>query len=746
MNQYRQSSGAILLLLLIPALAVAEGTAQLMPAGSAASCISYVQGNDGAGKEGPSYHQNATEYIYVHILDPDDETIYFGFTRKLPTTKPVYYQILDPLGNVHCSGRVAESPSDAGYIADNGVEAYVGPTQIHGLGSGGYQAIECDPTMAGEYTIRFNVNNASTPTPSESKYFIHPFDVTVGSTMVDSAINGRLFAYRWHLNTNSGSNKACMQFYTWTPDSLVVMMDMNGMQPYGYTVAFNSFGVTNTDDIAADRRSSSSISTSIPEYRVFLNEPDSIVYPTGTPGEIEYIEISGCQADSSFCIMANATKVGEMNVYIDLDGNGEYDAGGRDVYFPYDVTQTGTICIPWNGIDGMGDQVSLSASGTVIVQFLAGIVHYPVYDPENNTNGFRCAIIRPSSGLTPKMYFDNSTTAIGTINLDGCDSLCNVWTSNRGDRVMVNTWINTITSEDEESFAMSGFCPPTAVPDSACTRPSFVRTINILENDWDRDNSLDANSVSLFNLSHDAGQFIYDPSGGYVNVLPASGDSSDMYFSYVICDETAIVDGGALCDSGYAFIQIYSACNEITTLSAMIPRLQAFSFGHRVRIEWDEVWSHEGQLWLERAIGSKGSFEKIWEWTQTNSSTQSFWEELSSDIRGEVYYRWNWIQSSEKSTPGQAVKVIVRYSQAERVIRYATIENQQLSVQFTQYPRGKLILTDLSGRELYHGEVNSEEKSLFISLSQPAAQSPYLILRWIGHDGSLEWVKIIRNE
>lgn len=745
MIQYLQSSGVILLLLLIPALAVAEGTAQLMPAGSSSSCVSYVQGNDGTGKEGPSYHQDATEYIYVHIQDPDAETIYFGFTRKLPSSKSVYYQILDPLGNIHCSGQVAESSSDTGYIADDGVEAYVGPTQIYGSGSGGYEAIECDPTMAGEYTIRFNVNHATTATPSESKYFIHPFDVTVASTVVDSAITGRLFAYRWHLNTNSGSNKACMQFYTWTPDSLVVMMDMNGMQPYGYTVAFNSFGVTNTGDISTDRKSSSSISLSIPEYRVFLTEPDRIVFPTGTPGEIEYIDISGCQADSSFCIIANATKIGEMNVYIDLDGNGVYDEGTRDVYFPYEVSQTGTICIPWDGIDGDGDPVSLSESGTVIVQFLAGIVHYPVYDPENNTDGFKCEIIRPASGLSPKMYFDNSSTSIGTINLEGCDSLCNVWTGNSGDRVMVNTWINTITSEDEESFSMSGFCPPTAVADSACTKPSYARTVDILENDWDRDNALDSTTVSLFDLSHDASQFIYDASGGFVNVLPASGDSSDMFFSYVICDKTSIGDGGALCDSGYAFIQIYSGCDEISTLQASIPLLRAFRSGHRIRIEWDYSWEAEGELWLERSIGKEGGFEKIWLREPSSDHPGNYLDHLHPGISGLVRYRWNWILPSGNSIAGKPIRILFSGNQEGRAVRHADINNQQLSVRFGRHTGGRLILSDLTGRELYAGSIHGQETEISISLDHNPAQSPYLILRWTGQDGNQEWIKILRN-
>lgn len=732
----------VILLLLIPAFAVAEGTAQLMPAGSSSDCVSYVQGNDGRGKEGPSYHQDETEYIYVHIQDPDLETIYFGFTRKLPTSKPVYYQILDPLGNVHCSGQVAESSSDAGYIQDNGVEAYVGPTQIYGSGSGGYEAIECDPLLAGEYTIRFNVNDATTPTPSESKYFLHPFDVTVASTVVDSAINGRLFAYRWHLNTNGSSKRACMQFFTWTPDSLVIMMDMNGMQPHGYTVAFNSFGVTNTGDIAVDRRSSSSISNSIPEYRVFLNEPDSLVFPTGTPGEIEYIDISGCQQDSSFCIVANATKVGEMNVYIDLDGNGVYDEGTRDVYFPYEVTQTGAICIPWDGIDGLGNPVGLDASGHVIVQFLAGIVHYPVYDPENNTTGFKCAIIRPSAGLSPKMYFDNSETGIGTVDLEGCDSLCNVWSGNSGDRVMVNTWINTITSEDEEAFTMNGLCAPVAVQDSACTKPNYTRQVDILHNDWDRDNSLDYSSVTLYDLSHDPTQYAYDATGGFVTVLPASGDSSDMTFSYIICDQTSLGDGGALCDTGFALVQVYSGCDEITTLHAELPPLSLFRSGNHIQVHWSNQIRPEGQLWLERSFDEQGVYQKVWKRTKSNEGVSSFSERLPKTMHGYVTYRWHWLRPSGRSTVGKPVRLSLPLKNKQEVVQHTRIENDRLVVALFPQTGGTLYLSDLTGRILGDIEVSAHSLPDTIPLTGIHPSSPYLILHWVGHNGHQEWIKV----
>lgn len=727
MKQMWQMSGVSLLLLLIPALAVAEGTAQLIPAGSASDCRSYVQGNDGLGKEGPSYSQDTTEYLFVHIADPLNETIYFGFTKKEPSSKAIYYQILDPDGTILCSGRVAESSSDSGYVADDGVAAYVGPTRLTSS-AGGYTALECSPTVAGDYMIRFNVSDPVNATPSESRYYIHPLDITVGNTSTNTPVNGRLFAYRWHLNTTSSSRKACMQFYTWTPDSLVIMMDMNGMQPYGYTVSFNSFGVTHSGDIASDRQSSAHTNASIPEYKVFLNEPDSTAYPTGTPGEIEYIDINGCQIDSSFCILANTTKVGEMNVYIDLDGNGVYDSGGRDVYFPYANAETGIICIPWDGLDGEGNPVALDESGTVTVEFLAGVVHYPVYDPENNVNGFTCAIIRPTSGLSPLMYFDNSQTSIGTLNLDGCDSLCNIWTGSSGDKIMVNTWINTITSQDTEAFTMSGFCPPVAETDSACTRPSLAIAVPILSNDWDRDNLLDSSSVQLFDLSHDPSQYVYHSSGGLVYVLPADGDSTTMSFRYSICDETTVEDGGALCDTGVASVQVHTGCDEVSTLEVSYPLLHGNRIRSLVLLNWTGTWIFGGRLFLERSLGQQAGYQIISEWADPDNRT--FTDTLPGHVRGDISYRWRWLPDQGSAKPGPPLRVRSRPDHRRSIFASVHVHSQNMEVSLGPHAPGVLSLVDITGREVWQISLLSTETELRVPI--PADWHGYMALIWRG--------------
>jgi len=557
----------LLIALLLPVCLKGEGTPQLIPSGAASDCRSYIQGNDGTGKEGPTLGRPSTDFIHVHISDPDTETIYYGFTKKEPSSSEVYYWILAPDSSVVCHGRVAQSASDSGYVDDNGVEAYVGPTQIGG--ATGYDALECKPTVAGDYMILFNVGSTTTPS-SSPRYYIHPFDVTVADVSnpaSPTAITGRLFSYKWHLNTTGSSKKACMEFFTWTPaDSLVMMMDMNEIQPYGYTVSFNSFGASNTGDIASDRQSSNSISDAVPEYRVFLSEPDSTVYPTGTPGEIEYIDVSGCEAEGSFCIEVEATRVGEVNVYIDLNGVSGYDEGTADRYFPYEITSPGQTCIPWDGLDGNGAVVAAGTEGSITVEFLAGIVHYPVYDPENHTQGFNCSMIRPT-GFTPLLYYDNRNTSIATYDLDGCSSGCNTWSSNKGDKVMVNTWINTITSTDTDSFFVSGLCPPNAGADSACTNQETSRTLLILSNDNDSDNSLDSSSVEFISLSDSGASLIYTASLGAFQFDPSEEDSINVEISYKVCDKTPDSLGGALCDTSLIYIQVNGNCQEVAVLN-----------------------------------------------------------------------------------------------------------------------------------------------------------------------------------
>lgn len=581
----------------------AEGTAELIPQGSPSSCVSYIQGNDGTGKEGPGYDRPWYDLIYVNINDPANEIIYYGFTRKEPSSKPLYYQILDPLGNIVITGLVGTSASDSCYIADDGTATYVGPTQIAGSGSGGYTALSYTPTMAGDYAIRFNVNDPVTANPSESRYYVHPFDVTVADVSIPAspvAITGRLFSYKWHLNTNGSSKEACMQFYTWTPDSVVVSMDMNGIQPHGYSVSFNDHGTTDTGDLVEDRKSRNSVNSAVPEYRVFLNDPDPTVYPTGTPGTITFVKMNGCVLIQDYCIYVNITRPGELNVYLDLTGNGQYDYGTRDVYFPYKAETSGEICIPWDGMDGLGNLIAGDDTGVVFVEFLAGVVHYPVWDPENHVNGFNSSIVRPS-GLDPRMYFDNSETSIGTVNLVGCDSNCNTWSGSAGNNVMVNTWFTAITGSDTADFTLVNLCPPVPSPDSTCVINNGSLVLSILANDTDPDNSLDSSSVTITQLSG-AGSYYYNSSTGWFS-YDEGGDADTVRFTYEVCDVTDPSYGGPFCRESNIVIAV-GACagwgaldpDEFVPVSTMEPEQKEILILAKADQQWLQLKALEKGL------------------------------------------------------------------------------------------------------------------------------------------------------
>jgi hypothetical protein len=677
----------------------AEGTAQLMPAGASGSCISYLQGNDGTGKEGPTFGRPWYDLIYVHISDPSTEVIYYGWTRRLPGSQPVYYRIIDPDGNMLRAGRVAETAADSGYIADDGVEAYAGPKHI--AGSTGYDALVCTPTVAGDYAIMFNVGNDSVPTTGP-KYYLHPFDVTVGDISgpgQPDAIAGRLFSYKWHLNTNSFSHEACMQFYTWTPDSLVIQMDMNQIRPYGFTVSFNSHGAAHTGDIEADRRSSASVSEAVPEYRVFLNEPDSLAYPTGTPGRITYLDIEGCHADSSFCIEVNATKLGEINVYIDLNGNGVYEEGTVDRYFPFNNTRVGPICVPWDGLDGLGDPVGPGSRGTVTVAFLAGEVHYPVFDPENHPYGFSCTMIRPS-GFTPLMYFDNRDTPIGTYELNGCSDSCNTWSSNLGNNIMVNTWLNTITSTDTDSFYVTDVCPPEARDDSTCTIREASLSYSLLDNDEPGDYALDHSSVILKELSDSLSAVSYLASDRLLQFIPSESGPDQVRVTYEVCDSTPARLHGPLCDEAQVVIDLYDECAEARVMPHLPWELKAQRYHQDVILQWHREDDAIQQYLIERAECASGPFEPLGVLMPGHARHRYVDKGVVATGWEQAVYRVKALGIAGAVQTSPAVQVALPGEESASVHAQVNARDQQLAIRYVSTTPLYLHIVDGSGREV----------------------------------------------
>ncbi len=572
----------------------AEGTKELMPDPNQANCMSYIQGNDtggGGNKQGPTYDEGDSYYIYAHISDPLTETIYYGFTRKEPLAQSIYYKIVDPNGTVVCTGKVAETAADPGYIADDGVAAYVGPTQLTGAASGGYTAMSCTPTVAGEYAIMFNVGDPVNRANTTTRYYVHPFDVTVADISTPAtpqAIGGRLFSYRWTLNTTGSTREACMSFFTWVPaDSIVVEMDMNGMQAFGYTVAFNSFGTENTGDLDADRQSKNGITGSDDsEYRVFLNDPDPVVWPSGTVGSLDILGFNGCPSEGDYCILASVDHVGQIDIFIDLNNNGVYDANTSDLLYSYYTTEIGEICIPWDGKDGLGNSVTSGIQGKSYLKYVAGVLHFPVWDAEGNANGFSANVVRPAGLAAPLLYWDNSDVPVlGNKNLLGCSTGCNTWPLSIGDQTLVNTWVGSIASEDEVTFTIVTDCPPRPAVDNTCALPDPNQgiIINVLDNDADPDGNIDPSSLSIMGLNSAEGVATVNPVNGTILFAPKSGFTGVTTFQYEVCDLTS---GGGLCSPATVNVEVLPTCTNAATFPVEYLNMDIRQVGEQVQLDW----------------------------------------------------------------------------------------------------------------------------------------------------------------
>ncbi len=459
-----------LCLLLLVAGSVARGqiTKSLMPATNAASvncstpatfnagAITYLQGNDGVGKEGSTYFLGGTsrpdyDKIKIFIKDPITERIYLGGT--VVGTTNVEMRILDPSGAIIFLDTVAKISGQRGYIEPNKIQAYVGPNQLGA--TCGYNALVVRPTKVGPHTLEFRNITANT-----GKYVLHPFDVVVGKA--GAAVPGRIYSRRWHLTTTSASAGSYTRFYTYTPDSVVVNFDVNGIQPFGFSVNFNRSGAVNTGNLRADRFSNTN-RDSPAEYPVFISPPDIAVWPNPKPFDFQITSFKECRVGDAYCISVDAKTVSQYNVYLDLDGVSGYQANGRDVYFPYRTSGVGKSCIPWDGRDNFGVLVAPGSPGTVIIEMLAGLTHFPIYDAEIHANGFNGSILRPSGLSAPLMFWDNTKltkatpVAPGTrSNLVGCPSGCNRYTAS--DEETVNTWITALAATRSRAFTLGGVC------------------------------------------------------------------------------------------------------------------------------------------------------------------------------------------------------------------------------------------------------------------------------------------------
>ncbi len=412
----------------------AEGTRQLNPTAGDQGRLQIWDNND-ANRNFMTFGCPANRRLYIHISDPS-ERIYYGF---LQTDNDVYYRIMDPLGNpvVSAAGNGILCPvGGAGRITTYN-SAVIGPQQRTG-GAGGYNALFYQPTMAGDYYIEFNARHPSIVAANRVKRTFTYLDVTV-TDAGNNEILGRLWSQQWDINMMGGNNRFNATMFIYADDGVVTSLDFNGIQPFGFVISSNQTGCTNTGNVNNDRRSRNG-NVNFPQYRLFLNNPDTTQFPTGTLGSItSSATLTGC-TQVNRCINVEVDQPGSVDVLLNFNGIPGYQNGSSDLLLQTTVA-AGLTCLPWDGLDGLGNLVPSGTNFEATVFYRNGLTHLPLFDVERHTNGYIVQLFRPA-GPNPNLFWDDSQLPAGTTELNGATTPPgqHTWTSNYGNNRTMNTW------------------------------------------------------------------------------------------------------------------------------------------------------------------------------------------------------------------------------------------------------------------------------------------------------------------
>ncbi|MBI4649375.1 MAG: gliding motility-associated C-terminal domain-containing protein [Bacteroidia bacterium] len=425
----------------------AEGTKQIMPLSTSKGKLEIYPNFSNF-----AYFGCAAEDRLCVRINSTNETVYFGFgvVRDANDNQinDMHYQVKAPNGTIVMGGPTVLVPSSGAGFISTYAQAVNGPVDI---APGGYTSLSFTPTMTGDYYFEFEYANSIY---SERRVFDF-FDITVVNASAQP-IDGRVWSKAWQFTVGASWNGLHMweyQFdgtlYAYSDDGVVTSIDFNYMQPYVFTVSCNETGCSATGDFVNDRKSVSGLSL-YPQYKVFLNDPDSLCFPSGNIGLFSAPStFTGCTPED-YCINVSVDNDGIVEVMLNLNGIAEYQANSADVLL-IDTIPAGTTCIPWNGINGLGALVPPGTTVDIYISFITGLTNLPMYDVEFNPNGFKINIVRPyTPNPVPKVYWDDTNVG-GATNFIGCNnpSGCHDWngtatgstvTSSIGESNTINSW------------------------------------------------------------------------------------------------------------------------------------------------------------------------------------------------------------------------------------------------------------------------------------------------------------------
>ena len=442
----------------------AEGTRQLEPPGSPANSYCRIGlMNDSTQFRIPFAALGCPEQyrLNIFIRDFTREKIYIGFgdvcdySLETRTYTDVRYQLKDPDGNLvpgFSLQTVPFSSGDPGYIPTRN-QALSGP-DINFTNPSGYSPLVVTPTKNGNYFIELDNPNIGTNSSRILKYF----DATVA--IGTQPVNGRLWSKAWQLSSGSVSSAnfgSYAKFFVYSDDSIVTRFDCNGLAGGIWSIYSNQWGCSTSGDWSDRRRSVPGNATVQPQYKIFLNDPDTAVFASAKVGELLSFNMQAMDCDTVITFNANVNKDGNIEILIDAPPYNPSGVGPEDIQLVYSVNSGSNLLLPpWNGKDGLGNPLP---NGTVIqaqIKFLNGLSNIPLFDVEDNPNGFKVDIQRPvpASGTSKlRIFWDDSLLPPEfnpTVNTaDGCTYTglppvtgCHEWTGNEGlgNVNTVNSW------------------------------------------------------------------------------------------------------------------------------------------------------------------------------------------------------------------------------------------------------------------------------------------------------------------
>jgi len=503
----------LFILLLYSSLGYPEGTKELMPIETIPTRILM---DPSTGRDPfalySTYLTKPDYRLYIHIENPATERIYFGLgqqrltTNNTTTETQITWRIHQPNSpySVQCSGltpitHTLPALPDPGYISTY-TEAVNGPNNIN---AAGYNPLICVPGGgAGDYFMTFDVTAMRT---------FDFFDITVVdiSSATPVAIPGRVFSKCWQIrNPQNGPNWYTFHgnMYIYSADGIVTKLNPNAFEGRDFSFSCNESGCFPVGpSYNAQQARQSQLGPNphnYPQFKVFLNNPDQVVYPDGVIGHL----VDGSVTTQTFCNTGTVTFTFQT-MPVNAIGTVEIDLLLSTLTPPLTdrvlITNNvpgGSYTITWDGLDGAGVQVPSGSTFPFTLRYTNGLTNMPLWDVENNVNGFIVTLVRPvqvPALADPAFYWDDILVGGTQVTVSpGCttppSSSCHAWTNSWGDTKTINTWwylVSNSTTQITLTYKKSpgtlvAVNPPTQVCQGGTATFTVTADPNSLQYHW----------------------------------------------------------------------------------------------------------------------------------------------------------------------------------------------------------------------------------------------------------------------